>query len=180
MHIRLNRPGFSGVPVGNQVRHFHCRAFTEIVNIRFKRQTKAGDFDVGCTFARGSQAICQCRFHALHHPVRFAVVHFTRRADNSCQLRVLRNNEPRINRNTMPAHTRTRLQNIYPRMAVRQADQFPDVNALRIANQRQFVSKGNVYVTETVFRQLAHFGSAGVGNNTFAFEKNVIQIAGTP
>ncbi|CNU18083.1 Uncharacterised protein [Salmonella enterica subsp. enterica serovar Bovismorbificans] len=110
--------------------------------------------------------------------MRFAVVHFTRGANQSRLLRILRHNKPRIDRNAVPANAWARLQNIDARMAVRQADQFPDVNPLFGANQRQFIRKGDIHITEAIFRQLAHLCGARVGDNAFALKENFVQRAG--
>ena len=61
-------------------------------------------------------------------------------------------------------------------MAIRQRDQLPYINALSIANQRKLVSKCNVDITEAVFRQFTHLGSAGIGHHTFAFEENLVKL----
>ena len=79
----------------------------------------------------------------------------------------------------MSTHPRARLKNVHARMAIRQANQFPDVNPLIGTDQRQLIRKGDIHVTEAVFRQLAHFSGAGVGHYAFAFEENFVQGAGT-
>ena len=106
------------------------------------------------------------------------VVNLTGRADQTRLLRVLRHDKPRVDGDTVAADARTRLQDIHPRMTVRQADQLPDVNALVSANQRQLVGKSDVDVAEAVFRQLAHLGGARVGHHAFAFKEDFIQLAG--
>ena len=64
-------------------------------------------------------------------------------------------------------------------MTIRQTNQFPDVNSLIGANQRQLVRKGDIDVTEAVFRELTHFGGAGISHHTLAFKVNLVQLAGT-
>jgi hypothetical protein len=99
------------------------------------------------------------------------VVDLASGADQTRLLRVLRHDKPRVDGDTVAANARARLQDIDARMAVRQADQLPDVNALVGANQRQLVGKSDVDVAEAVFRQLAHLGGARVGHHAFAFRK---------
>lgn len=108
------------MPAGDTLRDPHRRAFAQIVDIRLKGQPKTGDFHFAGAFIGGRRAICDRGFYLIDHPVRFAVVHFTRGANQSRLLRILRHNKPRIDRNAVPANARARLQNIDARMAVRQ------------------------------------------------------------
>ncbi len=63
-------------------------------------------------------------------------------------------------------------------MAVSEADQLPDVDALVGTDQRQLVSKSDIHVAETVLGQLAHLSGAGVSNHTLALKEDLIQFAG--
>ncbi|MOA39331.1 hypothetical protein D3C78_1610990 [compost metagenome] len=87
----------------------------------------------------------------------------------------LADNKPGINSNAVSTYPRTRLQDIDPWVAVGQADQFPDVDVQLVADDRQLVGEGDVHVTEAVLRQLAHFRSAGVGDDALAFDENLVQ-----
>ena len=111
--------------------------------------------------------------------MRLSVVYLTRGANQFRLLRVLRHDKPRINRDTVPANPRTRLQNIHARMAICQSNQFPDVDPLIGANQRQLIGEGDIDVTEAIFSQFAHFRRTGVGHDTFALKENVVQFAST-
>ena len=179
MDIRLNHQRFTLVPFGNHLSNFHCRAFAQVVNVGFEGQTKAGNFQLAGALSALCQTIRYRGFDLIEHPVRFAVVHFTRGANQARLRRILSHNKPRIDGDAVSTHARAWLENVYTRMAIRQANQLPDVNPLIGANQRQFVRKGDINVTEAVFRQLAHLGGAGVCHHTFAFQENLVQRAGT-
>ena len=163
------------MPLGDQFSDFHRRAFAQVINIRFKRQTKAGDFQFTGAFIGSRQAISHRRFHLIDNPERFVIVHFARGTDKPRLLGVLCHDKPRINSNAVTPHARARLKNINARVTIRQANQFPDVNPLIGTNQRQFISKSDIHIAEAVFGQLAHFCSAGV---TLTFEENFVQFAG--
>ncbi|MNL46189.1 hypothetical protein D3C87_1688760 [compost metagenome] len=167
------------MPGRNHLSNPHRRTFAEIVDVWLECQAKAGNFYVAGAFAAVSEKICHRRFNLIHNPMRFAVVHFTCGADQTRLVRVLRHDEPRVNRDTVAADTRAGLKNIDARMAICQTDKFPDVNPLIGANQRQFIGERDVDITEAVFRQLAHFSRAGVSDHTLAFKEDVIKLAGT-
>ena len=124
-NVRFHRQRLADVPFGNQMRDLYRRAFTQIVDIRLEGQAEAGNFDLGRALVGGGQAIGHRRFHPVDHPQRFTVVHQASGVDQARLLRVLRHDKPRIDSDAVTADARPRLQNIHPRMAVRQADQFP-------------------------------------------------------
>src|SRR5690606_28490265 len=103
--------------------------------------------------------------------VRFAIVHFTGSADQfrlaGCGLHY----EPWIDGDAVSADTGTWLENVYARMAVSELDKLPDVHIEPVADNRQLVCKGDVYVAEGVFRELAHLGSARVCYKQLALAK---------
>src|SRR5690606_34393363 len=166
------------VPFRNHLSNFHRRAFAQIVNVRFECQAKAGNFQLTGAFSGVSQAIRYRGFDLIEHPMRLAVVHFARGADQASLIWILRHNKPRVDGDTVAAHARTWLENVHTRVTIRETNQLPDVNPLIGTNQRQFIRESNVDVAEAVFRQLAHFSGAGVGNHAFAFQENLIQLAG--
>ena len=178
MDVRLNNQRFAAVPLGDQFSDFHRRAFAQVINIRFKRQTKAGDFQFTGAFIGSSKAVGNRRFHLIDNPERFVIVHFARGTDKPRLLRVLCHDKPRINSNAVTAHARARLKNINARVTIRQANQFPDVNSLIGTNQRQFVSKSDIHIAEAVFGELTHFRRPRVSDDTLTFEENFVQFAG--
>ena len=68
----------------------------------------------------------------------------------------LSRNEIRIDGNTMASYAGTRLQDMNPRMLVGQFNQFPNIDAGLVANERQFVGESDLYVTGGVLGQFAH------------------------
>ena len=178
MDVRLNNQRFAAVPLGDQFSDFHRRAFAQVINIRFKRQTKAGDFQFTGAFIGSRQTISHRRFHLIDNPERFVIVHFARGTDKPRLLRVLCHNKPRINSDAVAAHARARLKNIDARVTIRQANQFPDVNPLIGTNQRQFISKSDIHIAEAVFGELTHFRRPRVSDDTLTFEENLVQFAG--
>ncbi|MNT21401.1 hypothetical protein D3C72_1567390 [compost metagenome] len=142
------------------MRHFHRRAFAQVVDIRLECQAEAGNFHFRRTLIGCCQTVSHCGFHTINHPQRFSVIHQARGMNQTRLLRILRDNKPRIDRNTVAADAGTRLQNIDPRMAIRQADKLPDIDALIGTNQRQLIGKGDIHIAEAIFGQLAHLSGA--------------------
>ena len=68
----------------------------------------------------------------------------------------LSRNEIRIDGNTMASYAGTRLQDMNPRVLVGQFNQFPNIDAGLVANERQFVGESDLYVTGGVLGQFAH------------------------
>ncbi len=135
MNIWLDHQRFAFVPFGNHFSNFHCRAFAQVVNVGLKCQTKAGDFQLAGALAALCQTIRYRGFDLVEYPVRFAVVHFTRGADQTSLCRILRHDKPRVDGDAVSTHARAWLENIDTRMAIRQANQLPDVNPLIGADQ---------------------------------------------
>ena len=107
------------------------------------------------------------------------VVHLASGANQTRLLRVLRHDKPRVDGNTVSTNARAWLEDIDARVAVREANQLPDVNPLIGADKRQLVGKGDVHIAEAVFRQFAHLGGTGVSHHAFTFEEDVIEFTGT-
>ncbi|MCY1312788.1 hypothetical protein D9M70_632420 [compost metagenome] len=112
----------------------------------------------------------------VEHPLRLAIVHFTGRTNQFGLLRGLTNDEPGIDSDTVTTDAGTWLENVDARMAVGQPDELPNIDIQFVADNRQFVSKGDIYVTKTIFSQFAHFRGASIGNNTFAFHENLVEF----
>ena len=78
----------------------------------------------------------------------------------------------------MPAYAATGLENVYARVFVGQGDEFPDVDAGFVADEREFVGKGDLHVARGVFGQFAHFGCFGIGAVQLAFDEPGIKSDG--
>lgn len=89
-------------------------ALTQVVNIGFEGGSKAVDGVVSTSL--GMQR------YLLNNQIRLAVVHDAGRADQPGLLRGLSNDEPRVNRDAVPAYPGTWLKNIYPWVAIRQTN----------------------------------------------------------
>lgn len=86
-----------------------------------------------------------------------------------------RDQKPRIDRNTVPTHARARLEDVYPRVAVGEADHLPYIHLKYIGDHRQLVGKGDVDVAERVFDQLYGLCHAGCGVETVTFHKACVE-----
>jgi len=82
---------------------------------------------------------------------RLGVVDLARGADQPRAFRRRGDDEPWIDGDAVSAHPRPGLQDSHPRMAVGELDNLPDIEPELIADQRQFVGKGDVDVAEGIF-----------------------------
>ena len=78
----------------------------------------------------------------------------------------------------MTAHTGPRLEDVHPRMLVRQIDRPPYIDLHLFADQREFVGKGNVDVAIGVLDQLDEFRGAAIGHEGVAGDEGFIQRQG--
>ncbi len=162
--------------LGDVAGDFHGGAFAQVVDIGLERQAQAGHLDVGHGAARLlRQGVDDRRLDLLQHPLRFVIVDLACRADDASLVRVGIDDEPGVNGNAVPAHAGARLQDAHARMAVSQADEFPDVDIELVADDRQLVGKRYVDVAEAVLGQLAHLGGAGIGDDALAFDKGLVE-----
>ncbi|MNZ37425.1 hypothetical protein D3C78_548700 [compost metagenome] len=99
--------------------------------------------------------------------------------DDLGSIRVLVDDKPGVDRDAVTAYAATRLQDIDAGVAVGQGDQFPHIDALLVTDERQFVGKGDIDVTEGVLGQLAHLGGAGFGRDALPFfHKHLVDLGG--
>lgn len=112
------------MPAGDLRGNSHCRAFAQVINIRLKREAKAGDFS---SLARLLLTARQSatRAFTVDYPFWFVIVNFTRGPDKPSLLRILRHDKPRVDRDTVAANARARLKNIDPRMTIRPGRSVP-------------------------------------------------------
>jgi hypothetical protein len=68
--------------------------------------------------------------------------------------------EPRIDRDAVPADAGAGLKDVDARVAVGEPDHFPHVEPHAVGDDRQFVGEGDVDVAVGVLDQLGHFGGA--------------------
>src|SRR3546814_5249540 len=107
--------------------------------------------------------------------MRLQIVDHAGRVDQTRLLRRGVDDEPRIDGDAMPAHTRPRLKDIDPRVTVGQPGQLPDIDTELFADDRQFVGEGNVDVAEAVFGELAHLRRSGVRDNALALDEAAVE-----
>ena len=112
--------------------------------------------------------------------MHLGIIGFARLADNLRLIRGAIDDEPRVNRDTMPANAGARLQNIDARVAIGQPDHFPHIEALLIRNHRKLVRKGNIHIAKSVFNELGHFGGIGIGDDAFALHKALVESERLP
>src|SRR5688500_1566687 len=75
----------------------------------------------------------------------------------------LMDQKPWVNRYTMPADTRTWLQNINPWMLVGEVDQVVNIQAFSLAKNRKLVRERDIHIAKRVLCEFDHFGHARIG-----------------
>lgn len=103
------------------------------------------------------------------------IIDFTSAPDQSSFIRCLAYNEPGIDGYAVPSDSRTRLQDIHPGMTIGQTNELPDIDIQLVADNRQLIRERNIDITEAIFRQLAHFSGASIGDNAFAFHEDFVK-----
>lgn len=68
------------------------------------------------------------------------------------------------------------VQDMDPGVQVREADEFPDVDVVVIADQRELVREGDVDVPESVLGELRHLGGARRGEDAVSLDENIVQV----
>ena len=120
------------------------------------------------------------RFHDLPgDPFGFGIVDFTGGADEAGLFRGAVHDEPRIDGNAVTADAGAGLQDIHAGVVIGQTDEFPDVDLETVADDGQFVGKGDSGVAGGVFGELAHFRGAGVGEEQFPLDEDTIDLGRT-
>jgi len=112
----------------------------------------------------------------LKNIIGLAVIYFSGSTNKPCFFFRSIYDEPRVNRDAMPTHTRARIQDIHSRMAVGQLDEFPDIYSDLVANNRKFVRECDAHVTERIFRDLAHLGRACISQEAVTLYKYSVKI----
>jgi len=165
--------------LGQVLSDFQGRAFAQIINVGFEGQAKTGNSDIrqraAGLFGHG---IGDGGLDLFNHPFGLVVVDLAGGADQSGLFRAGLDDEPGVNRDTVPANAGAGLQDVDPRVAVGQTDELPDVDVELVADQGEFVGKGDVDVAEAVFCQLGQLGRARGGGDAFALDEDAIEIAG--
>ena len=77
----------------------------------------------------------------------------------------------------MAADSGARLQNVHPWMVVGQLNELPHIDPQAGANDRQFVSEGDINVAVRVFDQLRHFSGLGIRDVHCPFAKYAVEVA---
>jgi len=157
--------------------YLYCGAFSQIVDIRFEGEAEAGDDDILLRFLGVFfQKLRDSRLDLPYHPLRFVVVYFSGRADKSGFFRCLTDDEPRINGDAVPSHSRAGLEDVYARVSVGEADQFPYVDSLLVADDGEFVGEGDIDVAEAVLGEFAHLGGPRICKYALAFDEDSIEL----
>ncbi len=108
-------------PLRDSCNDLQCWAFSQIVYIRFERQTVTGDDDILFSNASGDYLFKRIE-HVLHHPARLAIVHFASGMDQACGFRCRAHNKPGIYGNAVSTDARTGLEDVYAWMLIREMD----------------------------------------------------------
>ncbi len=107
-----------------------------------------------------------------------AVVDSARGADQRRLLGARLDDEPRVDRDAVPADAGAGLEDVDPRMAVGELDHFPHVHPHRVGDDRKLVGEGDVDVAIGVFDQLGHLGAARIGGDAFAAHEALVERGG--
>src|SRR3974390_2387513 len=108
--IRLDHEKLTDLLFGQRLYDVQSGALAEIVDIGFVGESQAGNDRSAQTRRSG--------FNLLQHEVRLLLVYRSRRTNDRCLLGSRRNDEPRIDGNTMSANAGAGGQNIYARVFV--------------------------------------------------------------
>src|SRR5262245_13043400 len=87
-----------------------CRTFTNVVDVGFVRQTKAGN--AGTLRTVGVKLNCVGAYF-FEHVLGHGIVDFPCGTDQPCLFGRRGNDEPWVDCDTVPTHARARLQNTY-------------------------------------------------------------------
>ena len=129
------------------------RALARVVDVGFEAHAEHGDLCAGLHVAADP----------LHDPFGLRVVDVPRLGDQRRDVLKFLMDEPRVDRDAVPADADARRMDVHARMAVGQLDELEDVDAETVADFAQLIGIGDVDVAERVLRQLAHLGGQIVG-----------------
>ena len=110
--------------------------------------------------------------------MRLGVIDLAGRAQEAGFGRRSVDDEPRVDRDAMSTDPRTRLEDLHARMTICEADEFPDVDAELIADERELIGEGDIHVAEGVLGQLGELGRASVGQEDLRGAEGGVEIAG--
>ncbi|MEY3851307.1 MAG: hypothetical protein RI910_287 [Verrucomicrobiota bacterium] len=123
-HVRLDGEDFQA-RIGEVRSDLDGGRFTEVIDVRFEGEAKAGD-----------HGVLACGGADLGDDVmRLGVVDFAGGPQETRFGRGGVDDEPRIDGDAVSADARTGLEDLHARMAVRQTDEFPDIDAQFVADQ---------------------------------------------
>ena len=114
----------------------------------------------------------------VDHPFGLVVVDFPCGTDQAGLLGRAGDHEPGIDRDAVTADAGAGLQNADPGVTIGEADQFPDVDVVAIADDRELVGERDVDVTKGVLGELGHFGQASTGLEHLAAHELAIEVGG--
>jgi hypothetical protein len=77
----------------------------------------------------------------------------------------------------MAADSRTRSEDVDPRVSVGDGDRFPDVHAVGFRQAQQFVRQRDVHIPERVFHQFDGFRGGCVGQDDLPADEHSVQVA---
>src|SRR5690554_179506 len=176
LDIWLNCQNLTGMAVNQLFADCQRWAFTQVINIRFEGQAETRDcYLFGCFVWISAKTFTYGFTYLVYHPLRLAIIDFPRGANQTSLVRRLADNEPRVNRNTVTAHPRSRLKDVDPWMPVSQRNEFPYIDIKLVTDNGKLIGKGNIHIAEAVFRQLCHLCSTGIGGNTLSFQEGAVE-----
>ena len=120
------------------------RRFTKVINVRLEGEAEASNDGV----------LTSGRANLGDDVMRLRVVHFPSRAQEARLGRCGVDDEPRVDGDAVSADTGSWLKDLHARVAIGQADEFPDIDAQLVADQRELIGKGDVDVAVSVLGQL--------------------------
>ena len=150
--------------------------FPQVVDVRLERQAHQGD-DRSPAMLPGE--VPGGSGHFPRAPGCLAVVGLPGGRDHPGLLREGGGQEIRIDGDAVPADAAAGVQDVYARMPVGQADEFPDVDPRLVADERQLVGEGNLDVPAGIFRQFAHLGGPGRRRVELTLDETAVEGLGS-
>src|SRR5687767_6439790 len=123
--------------------NFRRGAFAQVIHIRLISQTKRGDLP--------SLESAECALNNFNDKMWLRIIDLARVIDEGCQFGSGFYKEPRIHANAMTTDSGARVENVNTRVAICQADGFPDVHSKFFSKTREFVCNGDIYIAGGVF-----------------------------
>ena len=112
----------------------------------------------------------------VQHEVWHTIVGLHRFINDLCNARVIAHQEPRIHADAMPANARPRLENIDAGMHIADADDLIHIHVIMAAYFCQFVGKGNIHSTESIFDNLSHFSRTDIRHDDFTLTEGCVEF----